>query len=124
MRVLRIIGMLGALALMAGEIYRSWGVGRPLAFVLDDMIVGIMMMTAAVLVARPTVARRAYFAASWGVAAGMLYGSFFGKVFDPANATPGNFDLGTLTALLGLAFALSVAGLVASILLPDDGLPA
>ena len=57
MRVLRLIGMLGALALMVGEIYRSWGVGRPLAFVLDDMIVGIMMLTAAVLVARPTVAR-------------------------------------------------------------------
>ena len=105
---------------MAGEIYRSWGVGRPLAFVLDDMIVGIMMLTASVLVARPTVARRAYFAAAWGAAAGMLYGSFFGKLFDPAKATPGNFELGTLTALVGFAFVLSVAGLVASILLPND----
>jgi hypothetical protein len=102
-----------------GELYRSWGVGRPLAFVLDDMLAGAMMLSAAILVRRPSRVTRAYFSAAWGVASGMLYGSFFGKVFDPANATPGNIPLGLLTGLLGFAFFVSIAGLLASILLPD-----
>lgn len=50
----------------------------------------------------------------------MLYGSFFGKVFDPAHATPGNMSLGLLTGLLGFAFFTALAGLLASILLPDE----
>lgn len=118
MKALRIIAVLGAMAIMVGELYRSWGVGRPIAFVLDDMLAGAMMLSAAWLVRRETVARRAYFLAAWGVAVGMLYGSFFGKLFDPARATAGNFEIGTLTVLLGLAFSLAITGLVASILLP------
>jgi hypothetical protein len=45
----------------------------------------------------------------------MLYGSVFGKLFDPAGSNPGNFDPGPLTLLVGIAFSVSVAGLVASI---------
>lgn len=121
MKALRIIAVIGALALMIGEIYRSWGVDRPVMFVLDDMFAGVMMLSAAWLVGRPTPARRAYFAAAWGVAVGMLYGSFFGKLLDPAAGEPGNFEIGTLTALLGLAFVLAIGGLIASIVLPDEG---
>ena len=118
MKALRIIAIVGAMALMAGELYRSWGVGRPIPFVLDDLVVGSMMVSAAVLVGRETIATRAYFSAAWGVSAGMLYGSFFSKLYDPAKAVPGNMPLGLLVPLLGLAFALSVLGLIASVLLP------
>ncbi len=115
MKALRIIAIIGALALMLGEAYRSWGVGRPVAFWMDDMLVGAMMIASAVAVGKPTVGTRAFFSASWGVATGMLYGSFFGKVFDPKNANAGNFDLGLLTALIGVAFVIAIIGLIASI---------
>jgi hypothetical protein len=49
---------------------------------------------------------------------GMLYGSFFGKVFEHARAQAGNWDLGVLTALLGVAFAVSLAGVWFSMTLP------
>lgn len=118
MRILRVIAVLGAIVIMLGELYRSWGVDRPLVFVLDDMLAGAMMVSAAWLAGRETVARRAYFSAAWGVAVGLLYGSFFGKLYDPAGSQAGNFDIGTLTIVLGLAFVLAVGGLIASILLP------
>jgi hypothetical protein len=123
MKALRILAIVGALLLMAGEGYRSWGAGRPAAFWLDDMLAGAMMIAAAIAVRRPTRATRSFFSASWGVAVGMLYGSFFGKLFDPSSSNPGNFSLGILTALVGFAFFVSIAGLVASILLPDDTTP-
>lgn len=120
MKLVRITGVILALMLMIGEACRSWGVGRPIAFVMDDMLAGTMMITAAVLVRQPTRITRAYFSSAWGVAVGMLYGSFFNKVFDPATATPGNISLPLLTGVIGVAFAVSVAGLIASILLPDE----
>ena len=41
---------------------------------------------------------------------------FFGKVFDPASSNSGNFDLGVLTALIGVAFIISLVGLTGSIM--------
>jgi hypothetical protein len=119
-KALRILAIVGALLLMGGEAYRSWGVGRPVAFWMDDMLAGAMMIAAAIMVGRPTRVTRSFFSAAWGVAVGMLYGSFFGKLFDAASANPGNFPLGLLTALLGVAFAISIAGLFASIVLPSE----
>ena len=119
MKVIRILSILGALLLMIGEAYRSWGAGRPAAFWMDDMLAGAMMIAAAIAVRRPTRVTRSFFSAAWGVAVGMLYGSFFGKVFDPASSDPGNFSLGLLTALIGVAFVISIAALIASILLPN-----
>lgn len=115
MKALRIIAIIGALALMIGEAYRSWGVGRPVAFWMDDMLSGGLLIASAIMVGVPTVARRAFFTGAWGINVGMLYGSFFGKVFAPQDADPGNFNIGLLTALIGLAFAIAVAGMVASI---------
>ncbi|WP_034161274.1 hypothetical protein [Sphingomonas sp. ERG5] len=119
MKPLRIVAIIGALLLMVGEAYRSWGVGRPVAFWMDDMLAGAMMIAAAIAVRNPTRATRSFFSAAWGVSVGMLYGSFFGKLFDPTRSDPGNFSLGLLTALIGVAFLIAIAGLIASILLPD-----
>jgi hypothetical protein len=115
MKALRVAAVLLALSLMLGEVYRSWSAGRPAAFWLDDQIMGAMLIVGAALMARPSRRRHALFAAAWGVNAGMLYGSFFGKLFDPAGSDPGNFDLGLLTLLVGIAFAVSIVGLAASI---------
>lgn len=118
--LLRRLSVISALLLMIGEAYRSWGVGRPWLFVMDDMLTGMMMLWAVWLTRRPSSAARRFLSAAWGVAAGMLYGSFFGKLIDPASSTPGNFSIGFLTAIVGFAFFVSIGGLVASIRLPDQ----
>jgi hypothetical protein len=117
---LRLLAVLLALSLMVGEAWRSWGAGRPAYAWLDDQIMGAMLLAGAWAMARDTLARRAFFAAGWGVNAGMLYGSFFGKLFEPARTNAGNFDLGLLTWLVGLAFAVSIAGMILTITLPQQ----
>ena len=114
--LLRILGIGLALSLMIGELVRSWGVGRPIMFVLDDFFMGGLLFVGALLMAQPTRMRWGLFVAGWAACAGMLYGSFFGKVFAPDNANSGNFELGLLTALIGLAFATSLLGLVGTLI--------
>lgn len=120
LRTLRTIAVIGAVLLMLGEAYRSWGAGRPVAFWMDDMLAGGLMIWAAWKVQSGSARSHALFAGSWGIAVGMLYGSFFGKVFDPAGSNPGNFSLGVLTMLVGLAFVIAMGGLIASILLAQE----
>ncbi|MGH6615347.1 hypothetical protein [Sphingomonas sp.] len=122
MKALRIIAIIGAVLIMVGEAYRTWGTGRPVPAWMDDMLLGTMMIAAAIAVGRPTVATRSFFSAAWGVAVGMAYGSFFGKLLDPANSHPGNLPLGFLTWAIGFAFIVSIGGLIASILLPNPPL--
>ena len=114
-RLIRALAITLALSLMMGEAARSWGVGRPAYAWLDDQIMGAMLLAGAWLASRPTPARLAFLAAAWGVNAGMLYGSFFGKLVEPARAQPGNFDLDLLTALIGLAFVTSLVGLLLTV---------
>jgi len=113
---LRLLAVVHALSLMIGEAYRTWGADRPVPFWMDDMLAGALLIAGAVAVGTPTPARRALFTGGWGVCVGMLYGSFFGKVFAPENENAGNFDLGVLTWLIGLAFATAVFGFVASLM--------
>ena len=47
MKLLRIAAILLGLSLIIGEAYRSWGVGRPIAFWMDDMIMGGLLIVAA-----------------------------------------------------------------------------
>lgn len=117
---LRFLAVALALSLMIGEVWRSWGAGRPIMFVLDDMLIGGFLIAAAAAMSKDCLRNRAAFAAAWGTAAGMLYGSFFGKVFAPQSAQEGNWDLGVLTALIGVAFVISLAGMWLSITLPSS----
>lgn len=102
-------------SLMLGETIRSWGQGRNLLFVVDDFLIGIPLVATAILLARPSPARVCAFAASFAATAGMLYGSFFGKLVDLSNPASSNIEVHVLTGLIGMAFAASLAGLVASI---------
>lgn len=119
MKALRIIAILLALGLMIGEAYRSWGAGRHVTFWIDDQIMGALLIAAAVALRQETPARRALFTGTWGVSAGALYLSFFSKVFEPPELTnAGNMSFGVLAALVGIAFVVSVAGFIASLVLP------
>ncbi|NQY14226.1 MAG: hypothetical protein HRT81_10255 [Henriciella sp.] len=121
MKLLRIWAVLLALSLMIVEVWRSWGAGRELVFVIDDQIMGAMLIASAYLLKQQTLRRRAFFSAAWAVNVGMLYGSFFGKVVNPADAEPGNWDVNILTGLIGLAFVSAIIGMIASIILPQQG---
>lgn len=87
--------------------------------VLDDQLMGGFLIAAAWAARDQTLRNRTAFSAAWGIATGMLYGSFFAKLFEPETAQPGNWDLGVLTWLIGLAFATALIGLWFSITLPD-----
>jgi hypothetical protein len=114
----RIAAALLGSTLMIGELIRSWGQGRNLVFVLDDFCIGIPLVITALLMRKDTKPRRAAFAGAWGATAGMLYPSFFGKLVDQdAAAAATNIPFNTLTAIIGFLFALSLAGLVASVAL-------
>jgi hypothetical protein len=101
--------------LMIGETIRSWGAGRHWISVYDDFFIGIPLVVTAILVARPTVARRCAFSASFAATAGMLFHSFFGKLLDPASTNAGNVPIHLLTCLVGGAFFSSLIGLAGSI---------
>jgi hypothetical protein len=118
---LRIIAIILALSLMIGESIRSYGQDRHLIFVIDDFLLGAFLIAGAIAFASDTLSRRATFAAAWATTAGMLYGSFFGKVFPPAVGAnfQTNIDAGMLTMLIGIAFATSIIGMFATIALPS-----
>jgi hypothetical protein len=102
-------------SLMIGESIRSWGQGRNLLFVFDDFLIGIPLVVTAILMGNPTPARRCAFAAAFAATAGMLYGSFFGKLIDLSDPAESNIEIRLLTGLIGLAFVSSLLGLIASI---------
>ena len=113
--ILRVLGGGLALSLMIGEAIRTWETGRPWPFWFDDYWSGGLLLVGAILMARPTPLRSHLFIAGWAACLGMLFGSFFGKVYDPGGSDPGNFDLGFLTILIGMAFATALIGLVWSL---------
>ena len=118
----RVWGALLGSSLMIGETIRSWGQGRNLLFVLDDFAIGIPLVVTAWLMGQPTAARTRAFAAAFAATAGMLYGSFFGKVVRLVEGASGDFssniDGQFLTFLIGLAFFSSLAGLIAALRAP------
>ncbi|MXP31190.1 hypothetical protein [Parerythrobacter jejuensis] len=113
--ILRMLGAGLALSLMIGEAIRTWGTGRPFPFWFDDYWTGGLLLAGALLMARPTPFRSHVFVVGWAACLGMLFGSFFGKIYDPASANSGNIDLGFLTILIGMAFATAIIGLVWSL---------
>ena len=119
MLALRTVAVLLALCLMVGECWRSWGAGRPIMFVLDDQLMGGFLLAAALLVRQQDARSRRAFSAAWGVVSGMLYMSFFGKLVDPSGTNAGNWGLGILTLLVGIAFVVGLTGLWFSVVVAE-----
>jgi hypothetical protein len=119
--ILRICAALLGLSLMIGETIRSWGQDRNPIFVVDDFFIGGFLLISAAYFSQDTPVRRAAFAGGWAFCAGMLYPSFFGKVFpDPSSSMMTNIDPGLLTALIGIAFLTSILGLIATLSLKSQ----
>lgn len=119
---LRIVAAILGASLIAGETIRSFGQDRPIVFVVDDYLIGGFLIGAALLFTADTLRKRAAFAAAWAATAGMLYGSFFAKLFpDPNSSMHSNIPDATLTILVGTAFATSLIGMIATMALPQKG---
>jgi len=103
---------------MLGEFYRSVGDGRHIIFVLDDTFLGLALIFSALWFTKDTPPRRAFFAASWGAAAGGVYGSFFSKLLAKDLINSGNLNATFLTAFLGIFFLISILGVILAICLP------
>lgn len=119
-RTFRYITIFLASVNIIGELYRSWGDGRNIVWVLDDVLAGIFLIVAAMLFTRDTKARRAGFAAAWGVGLGMIYGSFFSSLFDGADFNSGNLDWQFLLAVKAFIFLLCIFGVYAAIFWPYE----
>lgn len=118
MKAFRYFSMALAVLIMVGEVYRSVGDGRHIMFVLDDVFLGLAMFFSALWFTKDTLPKRAFFAASWGAAAGGVYGSFFGKLLSDGPINSGNLNATFLTAFLGVFFAISILGVILAIRLP------
>ena len=118
MRWLRIVAILLGLALMLGEIWRSYGHDRSLVFVLGHQIAGLMLIVSAYFMSRDTTRRRASFAGAWAVTAGMSYQGFFGKIVSPETIDPGSFTAGQIVLLSGIVLLVSIIGAVVAIAHP------
>ena len=105
---------------MIGELVRSWGQGRNIIFVLDDFFIGVPLLLTAYFMGKPSFARHCAFSAAFAATAGMLYGSFFGKLIDLASPASSNIEIKLLTTLIGMAFVSSLLGLIASIYLANE----
>lgn len=107
-----------AISLVVFESYRSWGVERPILTVLDDWVGAALLAWAGWLTGRPGDRSRRIVVAIWGVICGASLSNFAVKLLMPDRMTPGNLPPAVLQALVGAAFVLSLAALIASVALP------
>ena len=101
-----------------GEIYRSWGDGRNIVWILDDVLAGLLLIFAAIMFTKDTLSRRALFAAAWGVSLGMIYMSFFSSLLNGSEFNSGNLDWQFLLVVKAFIFLLCIFGVFAAVRLP------
>ena len=118
MKTFRYITIFLAIVNILGEIYRSWGDGRNIVWVLDDVFASGFLIISALWFSQDTKARRAAFAAAWGVSLGMIYVSFFSSLLDGANFNSGNLDWQFLLGVKAFIFLLCIFGVYAAIYWP------
>jgi len=112
---LRIMAALLGSSLMFGELLRSWGQDRNILFVVDDFLIGLFLIVMAILTRKTSTLKLSGLTGAFALSAGVLYGSFFGKLVNPSQAMSSNLDNEILTTLVGIAFVLSLIGLVSSL---------
>jgi hypothetical protein len=107
----------GVLAPLA-ETVRRWSTWRndpPALF--DDYIIGALLIYGAWRTGRDAPTGQRFLAAAWGFACGMGYASFFGQLYFNRQgiADPAPISGAWVAAIKGIAFALAILALVASL---------
>jgi hypothetical protein len=112
------------LAILAGvvvplvETLRRWrqlGDVRVWPFWLDDWAIGLLLLYGAWRTRKDVGDGRPALAAAWGFACGMAYMSFFSQLAELDRADPSGVAATTVVAVKGVAFALAIAALVATL---------
>ncbi len=108
---------IGILAPMLDTI-RRWSTWRewPPAL-LDDYIIGALLLSAAWIAGRDPVKGRLWLAAAWGFACAFGYASFFGQLegLRDGLADPAPVPSECVLAIKGAGFAVCIAALVATL---------
>ncbi len=123
MKTFRYLTILLALIIMIGELYRSYGDGRHIVWVLDDFFVGSLLIAAAINFTSDSLPKRAFFAGAWGVGLGMIYPSFFASLLDGAAFNSGNLNWKFLLGVKGFGFVMTIIAFILAIRMPygDEG---
>lgn len=123
----RRLAYVGGVAAPLAETVRRWSTWRdnpPALF--DDYLIGALLVYGAWRVGREARGGQRFLAAAWGVACGMGYASFFGQLYSNRQGIvdPSRLPGAWVAAVKGLAFALAILALVASLRRLPAGEPA
>jgi hypothetical protein len=101
------------------ETWRRWhqfGDVRMWPVIFDDYLMGGFLLAASLVAARSPARGRTWLAGAWGVATGMMYGSFFLQLGNPLGPDPSGFPLALVLLVKGIMLATCVSGLVTSVI--------
>jgi hypothetical protein len=111
----RILGPL----IIAIETWRRWnqfGDIRSWPAIADDYLAGTFLFFAATVAKRAPESRGPlYLAAAWGVATGMMYGSFFSQLQRSSEADPSGLPVVPVLIVKGIGLLLCLGGLVGAL---------
>jgi hypothetical protein len=105
----------GGVLLPALEAWRrrhEWGELAKLPFILDDFLVGALLLWGAWSVRRSVRKGRPFLAAAWGTALGMIYPSFFSQLVALGEPDPSGVDTHKVVLVKAALFGVAIAGLV------------
>jgi hypothetical protein len=114
----RRLAYVGGVLAPLGETFRRWSTWRDNPSALfDDYIIGALLVYGAWQVGRDARAGQPFLAAAWGVSCGMGYASFFGQLYSNRQGVvdPSHLPGAWVAVVKGIAFALAILALVASL---------
>ncbi|HVG30244.1 MAG TPA: hypothetical protein VM864_11125 [Pyrinomonadaceae bacterium] len=123
----RWLAYVGGVLAPLGETVRRWSTWQDNPSALfDDYFIGALLIYGAWRVGRDARAGQRFLSAAWGVACGMGYASFFSQLYfnRQGMVDPSHLPGAWVAAVKGLAFALSILALVASLRRLPAGEPA
>ena len=115
--------LIAGIALPLLETWRrwaEWGQLSKLPSILDDFVAGGFLIVAAAMTRFDPARGQPYLAGAWGVAAGMMYGSFFGQLVALGQPDPSGVPPAVVVAFKGVLFAGSIFCLGAALRVPHS----
>ena len=117
MRLNVILALVFAVVLMTVETIRRYEIWGHWSAWMDDYLMGMFLILAAISVLKKKRKGHLLLAAAWAFNAGLLYGSFFSKVNDPTRDFQSNINSELLILLTGLGFFVSLFAMVWTLLI-------
>jgi hypothetical protein len=120
----RILAVVFGVLLPTLETIRRWGTftSNPLT-VIEDYVLGALLLSAAWLVGRNYRRGQCLLAGAWGVTCGLGYASFVGQLqrLRLGEADPAPVSTEAVAVIKGVGFALAIVALVVTVLASEGG---